>query len=196
MEIAVILIVLVILVLSFVSFYNKLVKLKEQVISSEKEISTSLDRRGKIFDSLTAIVKKAMDYEKSTLKNVIELRNKIVNLKGSNPEETKKLEQELSTLISSGAFSSSFNMTMEAYPDLKANSNMMQFQEEVVSTENKLSYAKQGFNASIEEYNATKQSIPYNFIISIFPKLDKEFLYWELTESKIKEEEEKRVSFD
>ena len=192
---AFIILTIIVLVIIFISSYNKLVGLKEQVINSEKEISIQLDRRGKIFDSLINAVKKAMNYEGTTLKEIIDLRNKIVKLDGIENEEKRKLENELSKMISTGTLSSSINLTMEAYPELKANNNMLQLQEEITTTENKLSYAKQAFNGSIEEYNATKESIPYNFIVNWFPKLDKDFKYWELNEEKIQEEEKRRVEF-
>ncbi len=78
----------------------------------------------------------------------------------------------------------------EQYPELKANQNCMQLQEEIVSTENKLAYAKQSFNDSIERYNANKKSFPATLVVSAFSsKVDCEFLYWQLSEQKIAEQE-------
>jgi len=197
MELYVILGIIGLIIFLIIKSYNKLVALKEQTINAEKEISIQLDRRAKVFDSLLNAVNKAMKYENETLKEIVELRNKAINLEGiENIEEKRKIEDKLSEIISSGALTSSLNMTMEAYPELKANQNMMHLQEEIVTTENRLSYAKQAFNASIEEYNATKESIPYNLIISWFPKLDEEFKYWELSKEKIEKEEDRRISFD
>ena len=186
----------VLTIVYLISLYNKIVAKKEQVKNSEKQISIQLDRRGKIFDNLINTVKKAMDYEKSALKEIIELRQKAVNLKsGGNPKELKAIEEQMSKMISSGELSSSFNLTVEAYPELKANDNMLHFQEEIVNTENKLSYAKQSFNDSIEDYNATIQSFPENVIVGKYPKLKEEFEYWTLSEEKIEKSEEQRVEF-
>ena len=141
-----------------------------------------------------------MNYEQTTLKDVIELRQKSIMIKSDQSnvsnEGLKEVEQDISKLISSGKFSSSFNMTMEAYPDLKANENMLQLQEEIVSSENKLSFAKQSFNDSVERYKSTILSFPENIIVSQFPGLKFEFTYWELSKEKIKSKEEKVVNFD
>jgi len=188
---------IILIVVWLIMTYNKIVALKERAINSEKDISIQLDRRGKIFDSLIATVKKAMDYEKSTLKEVIELRSKILKLDGSalDSKEKQELEEKLSQMVASGSVSSGINMTMEAYPDLKANDNMKVFQEEIVTTENKLSYAKQGYNASIEEYNATIKAFPGVFIVGNFPNLKKDFIYWELSEEEVITRESRVVEF-
>ena len=193
----IILIVAGVLITFAVSLYNKIVGLKEGVKNAKTQISIQLDRRGKIFDSLISSVKKAMDYEKTTLKEVIELRTKSINLKGDafSNEEKKNIEEQISSRISSGAFASKFQMTMEAYPDLKANENLLQLQEEIVSTENRLSFAKQGYNDSIEEYNSTIQSVPELFIVKMFSGLKEHFEYWRLSEEKVAQEEERRVKF-
>jgi len=183
------------IVLYVIYTYNRIITLKQRVINSKKDISIQLDRRGKVFDSLINTVKKAMDYEKSTLKEIVELRQKAINLKGVDEKQQKEIEDQLSKIIASGQLSSSINMTMEAYPELKANDNMKQLQEEIVSTENKLSYAKQGYNAAVEEFNATVQSFPANIIVDKFD-LNEEFEYWDIPEEKIQQEEDRRVSFD
>lgn len=192
-----ILVVVVLLILYIISIYNNIVRLKEAVVNAQKQISVQLDRRGKVFDSLINTVKKYMDYEKSTLKEVIELRQKAIALNADsfNSAEAKAIEDKISQIIGSGALSSSFQMTMEAYPELKANENMMHLQEEIVSTENKLSYAKQGYNDAIEEYNATIASFPDNIVVAKFPKLKAVFEYWELSKERIEQEESKRVEF-
>lgn len=78
----------------------------------------------------------------------------------------------------------------EQYPQLKANENCMQLQEEIVSTENKLAYAKQAYNDSLEMYNATKKAFLTQMIVAAFKsKLDFDFQYWQLSEGKIAEQE-------
>ena len=78
-------------------------------------------------------------------------------------------------------------MVFEQYPDLKANQNALQLQEEIVNTENKLAYAKQAYNDSVERYNAKKKSFFESMVVSIFAaKLDFDFAYWSLPEDEIK----------
>ncbi|CAA6816167.1 MAG: LemA protein [uncultured Campylobacterales bacterium] len=193
----IILIVVGVLIFWIVSIYNKIIRLKENVVNAEKQISVQLDRRAKIFDSLINSVKKYMDYEKSAFKEVVELRQKAINLEGDafNNEELKEVEESLSSMINSGEMSSKFSLTMEAYPDLKASTNMLQLQEEIVSTENKLSFAKQAYNDGIEQYNVTIESVPDTFVVKAFPKLKQDFKYWELSEEKVQANEERVVEF-
>jgi len=200
MEILITLAVIGAILMYAMGLYNNIVKLKELVNNAKSQISVQLDRRGKIFDSLISTVTKAMDYEKTALKEIIELRQKAITIKtdGGNIDgsELKNIENQMSQMMASGAFNSSFNMTMEAYPDLKANENMLQLQEEIVSTENKLSYAKQSFNDSITRYSTTIQSVPDVFVVNMFPALKEDFELWELTEENITKQEEKTVSFN
>ena len=85
---------------------------------------------------------------------------------------------------------SNINLVFEQYPDLKANQNALQLQEEIVNTENKLAFAKQAYNDSIEVYNATKKSLVESMVVSAFPaQLNKDFVYWNLPEETIKERE-------
>lgn len=190
----IILLVILVGIIFFVfSVYNKLIRMIEAAVSAEKEISVQLDRRGKVFDSLIATVSKYMDHENSVLTKVTELRRQVIQ--NSDPDLTKQAEQELSKIVSSGQLSSSLNLTVEAYPDLKSNTNMLQLQEEIVSTENKLSFSKKGYNFAVEKYNVAKKSIPDVFIVSMIKSLDREFSYWQLDEAEIKTQEAKRISF-
>ena len=85
---------------------------------------------------------------------------------------------------------SNISVVFEQYPDLKANQNCMQLQEEIVSTENKLAYSKQAYNDSIERYNAEKKSFFTSMIVGVFKtKLDFDFPYWQLSEEKVAEQE-------
>ncbi len=87
-------------------------------------------------------------------------------------------------------------MVFEQYPDLKASQNVLQLQEEIVNTENKLSYAKQAFNDSVERYYATKKSFFESMVVNMFSsKLDKEFEYWGLPEETAKAHEDYTVKF-
>lgn len=183
-----IIILLVIVALLFfwsIGIYNKLIRMIETVLNNNKQIDIQLDRRYKVFESLINAVKKYMDYEKTTLKDVVALRSQAVDAMAKGDEKTRiKAENGISKIASN------INLLFENYPDLKANRSVMQLQEEIVNTENKLAYAKQAYNDSIERYNATKKSFFESMVVGVFSaKLDKDFIYWNLPEETIKEQE-------
>lgn len=169
----------------FILTYNRLISQIEAVKNNQKQIDIQLDRRFKVFESLINVVKKYMDYESTTLKDVVALRNQAQQAKANGDEKTRiAAENKISDIASN------INVVFEQYPDLKANQNTMQLQEEIVSTENKLAYAKQSYNDSVEIYNASKKSFPANFVVGAFKsKLDFDFPYWQLTEQKVTEQE-------
>lgn len=185
------LIIIALLAFWAVGIYNSLIGLIEAVNNNKRQIDIQLDRRYKVFESLIAAVNKYMDYEKTTLKDVVELRNQAQAAKASGDEKGRiAAENEISKIASS------INLVFEQYPDLKASQNILQLQEEIVNTENKLSYAKQAYNDSIERYNAKKKSFFEAMIVSFFAsKLDKEFEYWSLPEEQIKAHEDYTVKF-
>jgi LemA protein len=165
--------------------YNKLIALIEAIRNNQKQIDIQLDRRFKVFESLINVVKKYMDYEQTTLKDVVALRNQAQQAKASG-DETGRIaaENKISQIASN------LNLVFEQYPDLKANQNAMQLQEEIVSTENKLAYAKQSYNDSIEIYNANKKAFFTSMVVTLFKsKLDFDFPYWQLGEQKAAEQE-------
>lgn len=169
----------------FVSVYNKLIAMIEAVMNNKKQIDIQLDRRFKVFQSLIDVVRKYMDYEKTTLKDVVALRNQAQQAAASGDEHGRiSAEDKISKIASN------INVVFEAYPDLKANQNALQLQEEIVNTENKLTFAKQAFNDSIEKYNATKKYFFESIIVGLMPdKLDKDFEYWSLPETEITKQE-------
>lgn len=186
MSFGIIILAIVIAIIFFaISDYNKLIAQIEAVNNNNKQIDIQLDRRFKVFESLINVVKNYMDYEKSTLKDVVALRNQANQAQASGDQAQRiAAENKISDIASK------INLVFEQYPDLKANQNAMQLQEEIVSTENKLAFAKQAFNDSIETYNATKKSFPANLIVSLFAaSLDKNFVYWNLPAEKIAEQE-------
>lgn len=185
----VLLIVVVLLGFWMVGIYNKLIGMIETVDNNNKQIDIQLDRRYKVFESLINVVKKYMDYEKTTLKDVVALRSQAQAAAASGDEKGRIAAENGISKIASN-----INLVFENYPDLKANQNVLQLQEEIVNTENKLAYAKQAFNDSIERYNATKKSFFESMVVSVFQsKLDKLFTYWNLSEDKIKEQEDYTV---
>lgn len=181
--------IVILILLAIIGFviltYNRLIAQIEAVRNNHKQIDIQLDRRFKVFESLINVVRKYMDYEKTTLKEVVALRNKAEAARASGDEKTRiDAENQISTIASG------LNIVFEQYPDLKANQNALQLQEEIVSTENKLAYAKQSYNDSIEIYNANKKSFPASAIVAMFRnKLDFDFPYWQLSEQKVAEQE-------
>jgi len=173
----IILIIAVVIVLYFILIYNKLIGMIEAIRNNQKQIDIQLDRRFKVFESLINVVKKYMDYEQTTLKDVVALRNKAESAHASGDEKTRiAAENKISEIASN------INLVFEQYPDLKANQNCLQLQEEIVNTENKLAYAKQSYNDSIENYNATKKSFPTTIVVQTFKsKLDFDYPYWQLS---------------
>lgn len=191
---ALLMIILVIVVIAFVwgiSVYNGLIGLIEAVNNNKKQIDIQLDRRFKVFESLIETVKKYMDYEKTTLKDVVALRNQAQQAKASGDETARMAAENEISKVASG-----IHVVFEQYPDLKASQNVVQLQEEIVNTENKLAYAKQAYNDGIERYNAKKKSFFEAMVVSWFSSsLDKEFIYWGLPDEQIKAKEDYTVKF-
>jgi len=185
MTLTIILLLVVALIAFIVITYNRLIAQIEAVRNNQKQIDVQLDRRFKVFESLINVVKKYMDYEQTTLKDVVALRNQAQVAKSTGNEQARiHAENEISKIAGN------INVVFEQYPQLKANENVQQLQEEIVSTENKLAYAKQSFNDSIEVYNAAKKSFFTTMIVSGFAsKLDFNFPYWGLTDEQIKNQE-------
>ena len=187
------LIIIVILCVVFggyiVAIYNTLIALIEAVRNNNKQIDIQLDRRYKVFESLIEVVKKYMDYERSTLKQVVELRNQAQAAKQSGDDATRMdAENKISNVLSG------LHVVFEQYPDLKANQNALQLQEAIVSTENKLAYAKQAYNDSVERYNAKKKSFFPSMIVHFFSsKLNFDFPYWQLSADAIQSKEDYTV---
>jgi len=183
--IAIVVLLLALLFVGMISIYNKLIAMIEAVNNNNKQIDIQLDRRYKVFEDLINVVKNYMDYEKTTLKDVVALRNQAQQA-AADGDQAKRMDAE--NAISKIA--SNLNFVFEQYPDLKASQNALQLQEEIVNTENKLAFAKQAFNDSIETYNATKKSFIESFVVGLFSdKLDKNFIYWNLPQETITERE-------
>jgi LemA protein len=183
--------IIVIVVFVVIGIYNSLIAMIEAVNNNKRQIDIQLDRRFKVFESLIETVKKYMDYEKTTLKDVVALRNQAQAAKAAGDEQARMAAENGISQIASG-----LNVVFEQYPDLKANQNVLQLQEEIVNTENKLAYSKQAYNDSIERYNAKKKSFFEAMVVAFFAsKLDKTFDYWSLPDDQIKAREEYTVKF-
>ncbi len=187
----VIAVIAVVLFAWVISIYNRLIGLIEAIVNNNRQIDIQLDRRFKVFENLIATVKKAMDYEQTTLKDVVALRNQAQTAKASGDEKARIDAENGISKIANG-----LNVVFEQYPELKANQNALQLQEEIVNTENKLTFSKQAFNDSIETFNATKKSFFQAMVVRFFAsKLDKHFEYWQLEAADAKAKEDYAVKF-
>jgi len=178
-EILIFLGVIVAIAVWAIVMYNNLVNLRNRVRNGFSQIAVQLTRRYDLIPNLVEAVKGYMAHEKGTLEAVIQARNAAVSgLKQasadpSNPDAIKALAAAETTL--GGTLGRLFALA-EAYPDLKANQNMMQFQEELASTENKVAFARQAFNDSVMGYNNACENFPNNLIANSFSFKQAEFL--------------------
>jgi len=141
--------------------YNGLVSLKNQTINAFKQIDVQLKRRHDLIPNLVSAVKGAMDFEKGTLEAVIQARNQAVQVPHSGPENMKQIGKAESALT--GALSR-LMVVVEQYPQLKATANVAQLQEELTSTENRISFARQLYNDTATQYNTKQQQFPTNMV--------------------------------
>ena len=147
-----------------VGAYNGLVSLKNQTLNAFKQIDVQLKRRHDLIPNLVNSVKGAMDFEKSTLEAVIQARNQAVKVNAAGPEAIKQISQAENAL--SGALSR-LMVVVEQYPQLKATANIGQLQEELTSTENKVSFARQLYNDTATQYNTKQQQFPTNLVAGL-----------------------------
>lgn len=154
-----------------ISIYNKLVALKNRFENAFAQIEVQLKRRYDLIPNLVETAKGYLEHERETLEAVIDARNAAsggldaARQNPGDPDAMKNLAAQESALQSALG---RFNVVVEAYPDLKANTNMMQLSEELTSTENKVAFARQGFNDQVMAYNTYKQSFPQNFVAGFF----------------------------
>lgn len=166
----IILLSVLIIALYLVAIFNKLVALKNKLKNAFAQIEIQLKRRYDLIPNLVEIAKKYLDHENKTLLAVTEARNGADNaLKNASANlgdanAIKNLTQAEGVLNKAMG---QFNMVMEGYPDLKASQNMMQLSEELTSTENKVSFARQAYNDEVMAYNTYKQSFPQIIVASV-----------------------------
>jgi len=196
---------LIVAVIAFVvAIYNKLVGSKNQVKNAFAQIDVQLTRRHDLIPNLIEAVKGYMGHERGTLEDVVNARNAAVSglqaasADPSNPEAIENLAKAEGKL--NGALGKLFALA-EAYPDLKANENMMQFQEELTSTENRIAFARQSFNDAVMRFNTLREQFPNNFIVGFFPGKFNAAQHLEIEEGKsevpnVSFSEAPKVSFD
>ena len=174
----VLLILIAVVVLWMVGAYNGLIALKNQTFNAFKQIDVQLKRRHDLIPNLVNAVKGAMDFERQTLEAVIQARNQAVTA-GANagPGAMKQVaaaENQLSAALSR------FNVVVEQYPQLKATGNVMQLQEELTSTENRIGFSRQAYNDTATQYNTKQQQFPTNLFAGLAKAVPAEL--WEITD--------------
>lgn len=159
------------IILYIISIFNTLVALRNRFKNGFAQIEVQLKRRYDLIPNLVETAKGYLKHERETLDAVIQARNTAANNLSAAHEHPGDASSMQGLSQAEGNLSGAmgrFNMVMEAYPDLKANQNMMQLTEELTSTENKVSFARQAFNDQVMEYNTYKQSFPQNILSSFF----------------------------
>lgn len=177
------------LVIYAIFTYNTCIGIIESVRNDSRQIDIQLDRRFKVFQSLVEVVKKYMDHESTTLTAVVAMRNEAYQANNAG-DQAKRMHSENAISGMLGNIKAVF----EQYPDLKANQQAMQLQEEIVSTENKLAFAKQSYNDRVEHYESFKKQFPALLVVRAFASsLQVAFDYWALSSDDVQKKEDYTV---
>ncbi len=167
-----ILVVALIIVIAFVAgIYNKLVTMRNRYKNAYAQIDVQLKRRYDLIPNLVETAKGYMAHERGTLEAVTAARNiayAASKAAAANPGDATAMKSLASAETGLGGTLSRLMMVSEQYPDLKANQNMMQLTEELTSTENKISFARQAYNDSVMTYNTDREVFPSNLIANTF----------------------------
>jgi len=177
--ILIVIVAVVVVALAVAGIYNGLVKRRNQVSNSWSQIDVQLKRRHDLIPNLVEAVKGYMEFEKATLTQVINARAAAVSAAPQGPQAQAQAENMLT-----GALRQLFAV-VENYPDIKANQNVMSLQEELTSTENKISFARQFYNDSVMTYNVKIQQFPSNLVAGMFNFSERQFFQAEETDKEV-----------
>jgi len=161
-------IILIILLLIPIYYYNKIVRLENRIDNAWAQIDVQLKRRADLIPNLIETVKGYMKHEKSVLENVTKARSALLNAK--TPQENMDANNMLT-----GALKTLFAVA-ENYPNLKANENFLQLQDQLTHTEDKIAYARQHYNDSVLAFNNTIETFPGIFFARMMGKKEREML--------------------
>jgi len=161
-------IILIILLLIPIYYYNKIIRLENRIDNSWAQIDVQLKRRADLIPNLIETVKGYMKHEKSVLENVTKARSALLNAK--TPQENIDANNMLT-----GALKTLFAVA-ENYPNLKANENFLQLQDQLTHTEDKIAYARQHYNDSVLAFNNTIETFPGVFFARMMGKKEREML--------------------
>ena len=156
----IILAIIVVLVIAFIAIYNSLVAKRQNVKNAWSQIDVQLQRRFDLIPNLVETVKGYMTHEKEVLEKVTALRSSWTE--ANTVAEKSALDNELSSTLKT------ILAVSENYPDLKANQNFSELQEELRATENKISFSRQFYNDTVTIYNTKLETFPSNIIASMF----------------------------
>ncbi len=167
----VLLLVAIVLGLWVAGIYNSLVTLRNRFKNAFAQIDVQLKRRYDLIPNLVEVAKGYMKHESGTLEAVIKARNVAYaasQAAAANPADAGAVKNLLGAESGLAGAMSRLMVVSEQYPDLKANQNMMQLTEEMTSTENKISFARQAYNDSVMTYNTSRESFPTNILAGMF----------------------------
>ncbi len=162
-SIIIFLVIVVALVLFIIGIYNKLVSLKNRFQNAFAQIEVQLKRRYDLIPNLVETAKGYIQHERETLEAVTAARNAanaMLEAAKANPGSASAMADLAGAESALASSLGKFNLVVEAYPDLKANQNMMQLSEELTTTENKVAFSRQAYNDSVMAYNEYRQSFP------------------------------------
>jgi LemA protein len=163
--------VVAMLALFVVGIYNRLVALRNRFKNAFAQIDVQLKRRYDLIPNLVEVAKGYLKHEHSTLEDVIKARNIALaasQAAAANPADAAAIKSLGSAETGLAGALSRLMVVAEQYPDLKANQNMMQLTEEITSTENKVSFARQSYNDSVMTYNTTRETFPNVIFAGMF----------------------------
>jgi LemA protein len=176
--------VIALIIIALVVIYNGLVRLRNMVDEAWNQISVQLKRRHDLIPNLVNAVKGYMQYEQETLTRVIEARNQAVTITQGGPQNAGQSAQAENMLT--GALRQLFAL-MENYPDLKANQNVMQLQEELTTTENQIAFSRQHYNATVRQLNTSIQTFPNVLIAGMFGFRERDYFQIEEADTAVPE---------
>jgi LemA protein len=165
------LVIIVVLVLFIVSMYNRLVSLRNRFKNAFAQIDVQLRRRYDLIPNLVETAKTYMKHERETLEAVIAARNSAAQAEkqvAADPTDMAAMQALAGAERSLAGTMTRFFALAEAYPDLKADANMRQLSEELTSTENRVAFARQGYNDAVTQYNTARETFPANMMANGF----------------------------
>jgi len=168
MTVPIVIAVIVVLLVAFlIAIYNSLIRLRNQVDNAWSQIDVQLKRRHDLIPNLVETAKGYMQHERGTFEAITQARSQAMGAK--SVAESAKAEGALGEALSK------FMLVVENYPDLKANQNFLSLQEELTSTENKIAFARQGYNDQTLFFNNKIQMFPSNIVAGMFKFTARDF---------------------
>jgi LemA protein len=164
----IVLLIVVVVLLWFFSYYNRVIRYENRIDNAWAQIDVQLKRRADLIPNLMETVKGYMNHERQTLEAVTKARSAVMTAK--SPQESINADNMLT-----GALKTLFAVS-ESYPDLKANQNFLQLQDELTHTEEKIAYSRQHFNDSVLQFNNTIETFPGNIFANMMRKKTREML--------------------